>query len=53
VLLMGGYTIARAFAGMVDATRRNTFDNTRLMWHYTVAQGLIALAVMHAPRVLS
>jgi cytochrome c oxidase subunit I+III len=52
-LLMGGYTIARALAGMVDATRRNTFDNTRLMWHYTVVQGLIALAVMHAPRMFS
>jgi cytochrome c oxidase subunit I+III len=38
---------------LIDNVRRNTFDNTRLMWHYTVAQGLIALAVMHSPRVFT
>lgn len=53
LLFMSGYTIARSLAGMIDAVRRNTFDNTRLMWHYTVVQGLIALAVMHSPRVFS
>lgn len=50
--LMGGYTIARANAGRVSDTRRNTFDNTRLMWYYTAAQGAVACLVMHAPRVL-
>jgi cytochrome c oxidase subunit I+III len=52
ITLMCGYTIARVLAGMVDDARRNTFDNTRLMGYYTVAQGVIVLLVMHAPRVL-
>jgi cytochrome c oxidase subunit I+III len=51
VTLMGAYTIARVLAGMVDRIRRNTFDNTRLMGYYTIAQGLFALLVMHTPRV--
>jgi cytochrome c oxidase subunit I+III len=49
---MAGYTLARSWAGLLDRERRNTFDNTRVMWHYSVAQALVALAVMHAPRVL-
>lgn len=49
--LMGGYTAARALAGMIDATRSNTFDNTQLMAYYTVAQGLVVLLAMHAPRM--
>ena len=53
LVLMGGYTIARNLRGMIDTTRRNTFDNTRLMWHYTVAQGVITLAVMQVPRLVS
>jgi cytochrome c oxidase subunit I+III len=53
MILMGSYTIARTASGLIDNVRRNTFDNTRLMWHYTVAQGLIALAVMHSPRVFT
>jgi cytochrome c oxidase subunit I+III len=53
MLLMGGYTVARILAGLLDARRRNTFDNTRLMWHYTVVQGIVALAVMQAPRLFS
>jgi cytochrome c oxidase subunit I+III len=31
---------------MVDSVRRQTFDNTMLMWHYTVAQGLVALVIV-------
>jgi cytochrome c oxidase subunit I+III len=50
--LMAGYTLARSWAGLLDRERRNTFDNTRVMWHYSVAQALVALVVMHAPRVL-
>jgi cytochrome c oxidase subunit I+III len=50
--LMGAYTLARAMARMLDSTRRSTFDNTRLMWHYTVAQGLVALAVMQSPQAM-
>ncbi|MGH8176398.1 MAG: cytochrome c oxidase subunit I [Steroidobacter sp.] len=50
LMLMGGYTLARSWSGRLSAVRRSTFDNTRLMWHYTSAQGLIALTVMNAPR---
>ncbi len=51
--LMGSYTIARLIAGLLDDRRRNTFDNTRLMWHYSVAQGVVALAVLQVPRLFS
>jgi cytochrome c oxidase subunit I+III len=33
-------------AGLIDSVRRQTFDNTMLVWHYSVAQGLIALAIV-------
>jgi hypothetical protein len=36
--------------GLVDANRRNVFDNTRIMWYYSAAQGLVALFVMHSSR---
>ncbi|MET0533944.1 MAG: cytochrome ubiquinol oxidase subunit I, partial [Steroidobacter sp.] len=51
--LMGGYTLARAWAGMIDAKRRNVFDNTRIMWYYCAAQGVLALVVLHSPRFAS
>lgn len=49
--LMGGYTLARAWAGKLDVNRRNVFDNTRIMWYYCAAQGLIALLVLHSARL--
>ena len=49
--MMGGYTLARMWARRLDAQRRNTFDNTRILWMYCAAQGLIALGVLHAPRL--
>jgi len=49
--LMGGYTVARAWSGMIDATRRNVFDNTRIFWYYSTAQGLIALSVLQSARL--
>jgi cytochrome c oxidase subunit I+III len=50
---MGLYTVARSVSGMLDAQRRATFDNTMLLWHYTVAQGLIGLALVHSfPRLI-
>jgi cytochrome c oxidase subunit I+III len=53
VTLMGLYTLARSFAGRLGPERRATFDNTRLLWHYTVVQGLAVLALVHlAPRAL-
>jgi hypothetical protein len=36
----------------VNAERRVTFDGARRMTHYAVAQGLVALAIVHAaPRL--
>ena len=48
VTFMAFYTLARAQAGLVNSTRRVTFDNTMLLWHYTVAQGLAGLLLVHA-----
>jgi cytochrome c oxidase subunit I+III len=48
--LMAAFTLARAWTGKLDIVRRNTFDNTKIMWYYSAAQALIALCVMHAPR---
>jgi cytochrome c oxidase subunit I+III len=53
LLVMGAYTMARLRCGMLDATRRVTFDNTRLLWHYTVAQGIVILAAIEVlPRMV-
>jgi cytochrome c oxidase subunit I+III len=51
--IMAVYTLARSLCGLLDRRRRATFDNTMLLWHYAVGQGLVALAVVHlGPRVL-
>ncbi|MCW5622686.1 MAG: cytochrome ubiquinol oxidase subunit I, partial [Burkholderiales bacterium] len=53
IVIMGLYTVARSLAGVLHAQRRVTFDNTRLLWYYTLAQALLALAVVHlSPRLL-
>ncbi|MBM0106133.1 cbb3-type cytochrome c oxidase subunit I [Steroidobacter sp. S1-65] len=49
--LMAGFTLLRLWLEMVDPVRRVVFDNTRIMWYYCAAQGLIALAVMNLPRL--
>jgi cytochrome c oxidase subunit I+III len=46
LLVMGLFTLAKSFAGMLDGVRRQTFDNTMLMWHYTTAQALVTLAIV-------
>jgi len=52
-LIMAVYTLVRSWRGLLDATRRATFDNTMLFWHYTVAQGLVTLLLVHGfPRML-
>ncbi|MEJ7667985.1 MAG: cytochrome c oxidase subunit I [Casimicrobiaceae bacterium] len=52
LVIMGLYTVARSLRGLLDGRRRATFDNTMLLWHYTVAQGLVTLAVLHGfPRL--
>jgi cytochrome c oxidase subunit I+III len=53
LLVMPCYTLARSFCGLLDPARRATFDNTRLIWYYTVGQGLVALATIHLfPRLI-
>ena len=48
------YTIARERAGLLTRARRVTFDNTMLLWHYTVLQGIAALLLVHGfPRLVS
>jgi cytochrome c oxidase subunit I+III len=53
MIVMAFYTLARSLLGMLNGVRRATFDNTMLLWHYTTAQGLVALAVSTLfPRLL-
>ncbi len=53
LVIMGGYTLARSWCGLLDGVRRATFDNTMLLWHYAVAQGLVTLLLVHGfPRTL-
>ena len=52
--IMAGYLAARSWAGMLDGTRRVSFDNVMLFWLYTVGQGVVGLALLHGfPRLLS
>jgi cytochrome c oxidase subunit I+III len=51
--MMCSYTLARSLSGLLDGARRVTFDNTMLLTHYTVAQGVVALALAHGfPRLV-
>jgi cytochrome c oxidase subunit I+III len=47
VAVMAGFTLAKSWAGLLDSVRRATFDNTMLLWRYTVVQGTIALAILY------
>jgi cytochrome c oxidase subunit I+III len=52
VAVMAAYTVARRAAGLLDRERRATLDCTMLLWHYTVAQGLGAIVIVHGfPRM--
>jgi cytochrome c oxidase subunit I+III len=54
LVVMGAFTLARFYAGLLDPIRRATFDNTALLWHYTVGQGLFGLLLVHGfPRLVS
>jgi cytochrome c oxidase subunit I+III len=44
--IMGWFLLARGLTRRLDRTRRQTYDNTLLVWHYTVAQGIVAIAVI-------
>jgi cytochrome c oxidase subunit I+III len=48
---MALYCLARHWCGLIDAQRRNTFDNTRIMWYFCCAQAVIALLVMNSVRL--
>jgi cytochrome c oxidase subunit I+III len=52
LVVMAGFAIARSLAGMLNLRRRVVFDNLVLLWHYTVAQGLFGLLLVHGfPRI--
>jgi cytochrome c oxidase subunit I+III len=51
-VIMCLFTIARYFAGKLDAERRVTFESTALMTYYAVGQGLFGLLLVHGfPRM--
>ncbi len=51
---MAAFTLARSWAGRLDAVRRAVYDNTTLLWHYTVGQTLCGIAIVHGfPRLVS
>lgn len=51
--VMALFTLARFFAGLLNTARRVTFDNTALLWHYTVGQGVFGLVLLHGfPRLV-
>jgi cytochrome c oxidase subunit I+III len=53
-LVLALLALARRRAGRLDRERRVSFDNARLFWHYTVAQTMAGLAMMHGfPRLVA
>jgi cytochrome c oxidase subunit I+III len=53
LIVMACFVLARLIAGRLDRIRRATFDNLVLLWHYTVAQGLLGLLLLHGfPRLI-
>ena len=53
-LVLALYALARVWRGLLDGTRRVTFDNMLLLWHYTVGQGLVGLGLVHlVPRLFA
>jgi cytochrome c oxidase subunit I+III len=54
LVIIGAFVMTRWLAGALDAIRRASFDNLVLLWHYTVAQGLLGLSLLHGfPRLLT
>jgi cytochrome c oxidase subunit I+III len=50
---MGSFTVARSLAGRLSPARRSPFDSTMIFWHYTVAQGVLSLVLVHGfPRLV-
>jgi cytochrome c oxidase subunit I+III len=54
LLLIAVFVAVRVLTGRVDAVRRVMIDNTAILLHYTAAQGLISLALVHGfPRLVA
>jgi cytochrome c oxidase subunit I+III len=54
VVVMGGLVVARHLASRLDRERRVSFDNLALLFHYTVAQSLLGLVLVHGfPRLVT
>jgi cytochrome c oxidase subunit I+III len=54
VLATSLHAVARALIGRLDPTRRASFDTARLFWHYTVAQTVAGIALVHGfPRMVA
>jgi cytochrome c oxidase subunit I+III len=52
-IVLALFALARHATGRMDRVRRVTFDNAKLFWHYTVAQTLVGLALVHGfPRMI-
>jgi cytochrome c oxidase subunit I+III len=52
LVVMAGFAMARALAGLLGRRHRVVFDNLALLWHYTVMQGLFGLLLVHGfPRI--
>jgi cytochrome c oxidase subunit I+III len=50
---MALFVLARLAARRLDGIRRVTFDNTALLWYYSVVQGLFGLLLVHGfPRLV-
>jgi cytochrome c oxidase subunit I+III len=53
VLATSVHALARALTRRLDPVRRASFDTARLFWHYTVAQTLVGIALVHGfPRLV-
>lgn len=53
-IALAAFAIVRRWAGHLDRTRRNVFDNVRIFWHYVAAQTLAGLLLVHGfPRLLT
>jgi cytochrome c oxidase subunit I+III len=53
LMVMALFLLARMAAGRLSAVRRVTFDNTALLWLYTVGQGLLGVLLVHGfPRLV-
>jgi cytochrome c oxidase subunit I+III len=54
LIIWTGFLIARRIGGRLGPLHRVTFDNLALLWHYTVAQSLLGLLLVHGfPRLIA